>query len=208
MIVKAGRLTALLLGGALAGVFVGRWATREAAGLPADTMRERPKVVAVRGEGAKAREARTSARQEWGNEMQTQTGVEERVFAASGAGRHEEAVALAAEAQEERTRLLTAAYHAWAQREPEVALDAALMLDDPERRRVAFHAAVSGWAKVEPRSLAECARGFPEGPERSFALVAALRAWRRREAAEAERWLAAHPTTILPARERALIAED
>lgn len=154
-------------------------------------------------------EARASALADVTTGPRSGPGVEARVVAASDAGNHEHAAALAAEAPEEmRTHLLTAAYHAWAQREPEVALDAALMLDDPVRRRVAFHAAASGWAKADPRALAECALAFPEGPERSFAIVAAVRAWRRRDAGEVGRWLTAHPQALAGARERALIAED
>jgi hypothetical protein len=115
------------------------------------------------------------------------------VFALSAAGKHEEATSLAAEAPDEtRAHLLTAAYHTWALAEPEVALDAALMLDDPGRRQVAFHAAVSGWARRDPRQLAACAAAFPEGPERTFALIAALRAWRQADRDSAVAWMTAH----------------
>jgi hypothetical protein len=119
------------------------------------------------------------------------------IVALGHAGDHERAAALAAEAPpEDRTDLLTVAYTAWAQREPETALDAALMLDDPLRQRAAFQAAITGWSRQDPRKLAECAAEFPPGPEKKLALRIALRAWAETSPADALGWFDTHRAAL------------
>ncbi|HUR59086.1 MAG TPA: hypothetical protein VM029_15330, partial [Opitutaceae bacterium] len=119
------------------------------------------------------------------------------IVALCRAGDHEQAAAVAAESPpEDRTDHLTLAYTAWAQREPEIALDAALMLDDPARQRTAFQAAVSGWARHDPQRLAECAAEFPEGPEKKLALRIALRAWVEASPAAAYHWYDARRASL------------
>jgi hypothetical protein len=120
------------------------------------------------------------------------------IVALGRAGDHERAAALAADSPpEDRINFLTIAYAAWAQHEPETALDSALNLDDPARQRAAFQAAVSGWARRDPQRLAECAAEFPDGPEKKLALRLALRAWAKTRPAEAFRWYDGHRAALV-----------
>lgn len=116
----------------------------------------------------------------------------------AAAGHHEQAagVALAQSDPGRATPLVTAAFKAWAAREPEVALDFALGLDDAKLRLDASRAAISGWARAAPDQLAAFAAALPRGPEQEFALLAALRAWQERDAAAAAAWMARHESLL------------
>lgn len=85
---------------------------------------------------------------------------------------------------------ITAAFDAWARREPEAAVLAATDLADPEKRSTAFRASIYAWAKTDPKALVDYAEGFPTGEERTFALLSGLRAWHQKEPELTKAWIA------------------
>ncbi|HEX2853190.1 MAG TPA: hypothetical protein VHO24_08130 [Opitutaceae bacterium] len=104
-----------------------------------------------------------------------------------------EKFALAAEVaatgpSDSRVDLLTAAYGAWGEHHPKVALAHTAELKNPDIQHAAFQAVLGGWAKANPEELTEVAANLPAGPDRQLALVTALRQWIEKDPASAAEW--------------------
>lgn len=113
------------------------------------------------------------------------------VYALGQVEKFELAATVAAEVVgEARIDVVTAAYHAWGEHQPKLALAAAAELKDPELRRAATEAVLGGWAKANPAELTEIAIDLPPGPDRQLAVVTALRRWIEQDPAAVAAWAA------------------
>lgn len=82
-----------------------------------------------------------------------------------------------------------AVFRAWAQSQPQDALQAMDSIQDEKLRETVFSSVVNGWADGTPSSLAAYAETLPPGADRELALKKALDNWSLQDPAALATWL-------------------
>lgn len=89
----------------------------------------------------------------------------------------------------EGVALMKAGLAQWSRYEPELAVSAAMDLEDRSAREEMYSVVTSTWSGVDPAGLAKFAARLPEGKERSQAMKSALVSWVSKAPLEAANWL-------------------
>ncbi|HXT13006.1 MAG TPA: hypothetical protein VN873_15700 [Candidatus Angelobacter sp.] len=95
-----------------------------------------------------------------------------------------------------RADWMAATFRRWGGSQPQEAVKALALLEDPKLRHAAFHSLADGWSANDPAGLASYASSLPEGHDRTDAIEKAVDSWSLQDPPALANWLNTSPNGV------------